>query len=174
VDLPLPLIFALVLAFLLVTGLYVRERSRKTPKTMRQVSADQKDARDQRKAEARRTITLIKNEIASNRRRLQSAVGVGELTRTTEDENWVAHRHTLAELPDSERRCTRLSQRHMTRCVASIGLTYWASKHPSKTRSSRVRSRKQKQLKDSSVTSCSSSKALGHDSYSEKALGEDT
>jgi H+/Cl- antiporter ClcA len=78
---PLPLLISLCLALLGVTALFVRERGRTTPKTMREVSAEQKESREQWKVDARRTITLILNEVASNRRIAENSLSRGALTR---------------------------------------------------------------------------------------------
>jgi hypothetical protein len=108
---PLPLLILALAGLAGMTALYLRERIRKRPKTMGEASAEAREARAERtererqKAEARRTITLIRNEVAENERLARKALGRGELVRSFETENWVAHRHALAEMDAAQEAC---------------------------------------------------------------------
>jgi len=98
---PLPLLLLVVGALVVMAGLYQRERRRKRPVTYREASIESGERRDQKKAAARRTVTLIMNEVASNRRLVLNASTHDPPPRFTLRENWVAHRHALAELEDA-------------------------------------------------------------------------
>jgi hypothetical protein len=98
---PLPLVILLALATGSLTGMYVRERRRTAPKTYGQLSADKKEQKARAKVEARRTITLILNEVASNRRLMETSSSTDPPSRFPQSENWIAHRHALAELPEA-------------------------------------------------------------------------
>ena len=119
---PLPLLILLSVALVVMSSLYVREHQRKKPKTYGELSFEtrerteaeerreaQAQQKERERAEARRTITLISNEVTENGRLAKKALGRGQLIRSFETENWVAHRHALAEIAGSQDACAAVA-----------------------------------------------------------------
>ncbi len=130
---PLPLLMVTLCAFVLVTSLYVRERRRKRPITYREASAEDRQRRErieQKKAEARRTVTLIKNEVASNRRLMEAASSQDPPTKFTQRENWIAHGHVLAKLEDAGRAYALTVEAYDAFDVVDHLLTYPSARNP--------------------------------------------
>lgn len=99
---PLPLLILLLVSNAVFVGLYLHERRRKSPKTYGEVSAEEKEARRERKEETRLATTQVLNELASNRRLAEAALGKGGMSRTPATEAWIQHRGTLGRLRQVE------------------------------------------------------------------------
>lgn len=98
---PQPLLILLTFAAVAFAGLYARERRRKAPKSYKQVSEEQKRARAEQEAEARQAVILIRNEIASNRRLVETGLERGGMQLRSSDEAWNTYSPVLARLPDA-------------------------------------------------------------------------
>jgi len=74
---------------------------------MGEAAVEARHAREERKekqrAEERRTVTLIMNEVASNRRLVLNASHDEPPSRFTQRENWLEYRGALTELEDAGR-----------------------------------------------------------------------
>ena len=102
---PLPLLLVLVLVTVGFAGLFANERRRKPPVeppiANLEISREPEGLGTEQKAEARQAVTLIRNEVASNRRLAVAAIGRGGMSLRRSNEAWVAYKGFLARLPDT-------------------------------------------------------------------------